>query len=98
MVVIASPAAAQDRLALAADIVRQPDARLIKERPRREAAERHRRVALVPQEAAVLQRRASGAVLRIIENRVSESDAVYPGLEMRGAQAEFDGQLAGDFP
>ena len=98
MVVIPAPASAKNGVAFAGDVVGDTKARLPEESPRGEPSQGNRRVAFIPVKAAVLQGRATGTVLRVIEDRVSESQPVYPRLEMGGAQPEFHGQPARNFP
>src|SRR5438094_239695 len=68
VVVIAAPSAADHSLAAAGEIVRQSEARLIEQRARGKAANGHTRVTLVPQESAVVSRRAGRAVLGVVEH------------------------------
>src|SRR5450432_2679056 len=98
MVIVPAPSAAKHGLTLSGEIVCNAKPRLIEKGPGGESAQGNRRVALVPLKTAELKRRATGAELRKIKDRISEAYAVYPRLEMGGAQAEFEGQPAGDLP
>src|ERR1700730_12930629 len=98
MVVIPAPAAAKNRLALSGEVVGEAKTRLPEKRPGRETAQRGRWIALVPNKTAVLQRRATGAVLRIVKNRIAVAQAIDPRLDVGRAHSQLQCQSARNLP
>src|SRR5437879_8918362 len=98
MVIVPAPAAAKNRLAQSGDIERKAKTRLPEKSPAWETAQRDGWIALVPNKTAILQRCATGAVLRVVENRIAEAHAIDPRLEMGGAQSVLQRQPARNLP
>src|SRR5262249_42770048 len=89
---ITSPTAAEHSLAGAEQIVSRAETWLPIGGASGEAAHRYRRVAFSPQEAAILRRGATGAVLRVIENGIAEAKIVLPRSKVSDSQTDIQRQ------
>src|SRR5205085_9578817 len=78
--------------------VRYAKSRLIEGRPRGESADRHGRVALVPEEPAVIGRLATGIEFRVVEDRIARAGIIRPRRKMGNAQTELERQPLGYLP
>src|SRR5262245_50916212 len=92
------PAPTTSQHGVVADCISHADPRLVERSSRWKSTQRYGIVPFMPEEAAILNRRAAWTVLGVVEDGKAESELVLPGLEMRDANAEFQREFPGDLP
>src|SRR5438094_8752314 len=98
MIVEAAPAAAKNSVSFSADIVRHAETWLEEGAASGEYADWNARIALMPDESAILQRGTTGIVFRAVEDRVTGAGTIGPRREVGQTQAQFHGEPSRDLP